>query len=227
MRVTLMSVAVAALLAITPAAQAASFNISTTARGYINSNGDPITSSASANYLAGLVSDGGSGEEYRNFFQFILPTFTGTVTSARLRIHINERGVLGEQSPAVAYRVTSLADLPDDPGDFSALGTGTLYGSGAFTASDNDSLISLALNGAGIAALTSGGTFNVGGRVTNAVSSPGALSQYVFAFSAGQPVSLEFETAVTAVPEPESWAIMILASGMAGAALRRRRSVSA
>ena len=230
MRVVLMSVAVAALVAVTPAAQAASFNIGANARGYITDGGTTTFGGPNENYLAGLVSDGADGEEYRNYFRFSLPTFTGTVSSARLRIDINDGpfpAILGNQSPTVLYQVTSLAGLPDHPDDFSALGTGALYGSGAYTASDAGSVVDLVLNSAGIAALTSGGTFLVGGRVTNAVSGPGALDQYVFGFSAGRPVSLEFETAVPAVPEPESWAMMILASGMAGAALRRRRTVTA
>ena len=230
MRVALLSVAIAAAAAITSAAEAVSFNIDASARGYITDTGVTNIGGPNENYLAGLVSDDANGEEYRNFFRFSLPTFTGTVSSARLRIDINDStipAILGNQSPTVAYQLTSLAGLPDDASDFSALGTGTLYGTGFYTASDAGSVVDLVLNSAGIAALTSGGTFLVGGRVTNAVSGPGALDQYVFGFSASRPVSLEFETAVPAVPEPESWAMMILASGMAGAALRRKRSAIA
>lgn len=85
-------------------------------------------------------------------------------------------------------------------------------------------MVSINLNSAGIAALTSGGSFLVGGRVTNR---PPEAIHALFSGTTNATVTLDFDTVVAAVPEPASWAMLITGFGLAGSALRRRRAAIA
>ena len=219
MKAALMSLAGAAL-AVTPVAvQAASFSIPASARGFATSAN--IGGGASDNpYSAGFFG-GPQGGEFRNYFAFNLPSFTGTVTSARLRLNTGLLGTNG--SFPINYQITSLAAFPAGGSDFPSLGTGTLYGERGFTSTDQNQMVSIDLNNAGVAALTSGGTFRVGGRVTN----PGtARTHALFSNTFGAVVTLDFDTVVApgpAVPEPASWAMLITGFGLIGSMMRRHR----
>jgi hypothetical protein len=221
-KAALMSLAVAAF-AVTPVAvQAASFSVPASARGFATSAN--IAGVASNNpYSAGFF--GVQQGEFRNYFAFNLPSFTGTVTSARLRLNT---GILGTNgSFPINYQITSLAAFPAGGSDFPSLGTGTLYGERGFTSIDQNQMVSIDLNNAGVAALTSGGTFRVGGRVTNRGT---ATTHALFSNTFGAVVTLDFDTVVApvpAVPEPASWAMLITGFGLAGSALRRRRAAIA
>jgi hypothetical protein len=213
MKAALMSLAVAAL-AVTPVAvQAASFSVPASARAFAL----PGTSSeinAVSDYSTGFF---GSETEYRTYFVFNLPTFTGTVSSARLNL---AAGTIGSGSFPIRYQLTSLGS---GQGLFATLGTGTLYGARDFAPADNGQQVVIDLNSAGVAALTSGGTFQVGGRVTNRLGT----THFLFNGTRNAPVTLEFDTVIAAVPEPASWAMLIIGFGLAGSALRRRRAAIA
>jgi len=215
------AVAIAALTMTPVAARADSFSIAADARGFVTEALFGGTSST-GNYAAGNLAPFG---EVRNFFQFSLPTFTGTVTSARLRLDAGTIA-LGQTSPLV-YQITSLAELPDSTDDLPLLGIGTVYGARSFTSEDQDTLVLIDLNNAGIAALASGGTFLVSGRVTNAMfGSP--LPQLVFGLSLDRQVFLDFDTATptAGIPEPATWAMLISGFGLVGFAARRRRETA-
>jgi hypothetical protein len=217
MRAAFVFVAIAALTITSIPARAASFSIASDARGFVGAttrNGTAATN----NYAVGQSS---SLSEIRNFFQFSLPTFAGTVTSARLRLDTG-RVVINQASP-IDYQITSLAELPDSTDDLPLLGTGSLYGARGFTTADSFTFVSIDLNSAGVAALTSGGTFRVSGRVTNATFDAGLPNHLVFGMSPDRQVFLDFDTVVAAVPEPASWAMLITGFGLTGAVMRRRR----
>jgi hypothetical protein len=131
--------------------------------------------------------------------------------------------ITDNQTPGVAWQFTSLAALPAAAAAFADLGTGTVYGGGTVFSSSNGTLLTFDLNNAGVAALASGSSFLIGGRVTNAVFAVGQSDQLLFRVSQVLPVSLEFAT--TAVPEPASWALLIAGFGLTGAAARRQRHV--
>jgi hypothetical protein len=224
-QISLVPVVVAVFAVMTPAAHAASFAIDTYTRGNIDSTGfigfvDPL-----AGYNAGFVRNeviealGLPSLESRNFFQFSLPVFSGRVTSARLRINA---GLVQTDRPPVTYQITSLVSLPDAADDFAAVGTGTPYGDRDFLTDDTRTLVSLDLNKAGRSAMMSGGTFLIGGRVTNGdfFANSTDVAHALFGDSGEAQVTLEFDTAV---PEPASWAMLITGFGLTGAVMRRRR----
>lgn len=161
-----------------------------------------------------------------------MPTITGNVTSARLRMSTGL--ISGGPQQTYDYQLTLLASEPDAFDDFAAVETGKPIATRSFLPDDSSKLLSLDFNAAGIAALTSGGTFLVGGWVTNLQfdTSPSGPSDEgaelgVFGFSEYLPVGLESDTAVPAVPELASRAMLITGFGLAGAALRRRRTAIA
>jgi hypothetical protein len=211
-KAALMSLALAAL-AVTPVAvEAASFSVPASARGFANSQGIGIES-----YVVGFF--GGPQREFRNYFAFTVPSFTGSVTSARLSLNTGTLATNG--SFPINYRITSLAALPNPDGsDFALLAAGTLYGERGFISSEGNATASIDLNSAGVAALTSGGTFLVSGRVTD----PGTATTHVlFSGTNNGVVTLDFDTVAAPVPEPASWAMLITGFGLTGAVMRRRR----
>lgn len=115
MKLAMASFALAALTMAPVAAQAASFSTPTSARAFISANGTGATNSA-ADYSTGFF---GTPTEFRSFFQFNLPTFTGKISSARLRLNT---GALAASAFPINYQISSLADSSV----FSAVGTGTV-----------------------------------------------------------------------------------------------------
>ena len=174
-----------------------------TQMGWFNANGFHI--GGNSNYLVGNI----DGLELRNFFSF---RPGGFARAASLEIgNLGGVGDGGGFNPGTGSTVTwTLYDLAttidsdqtySDVSIFNDLGTGTVYGS--VTVGSATSLVTVALNAAGIQALNravdGGFAFNVGG-------------------------ALSFDAAV---PEPASWAMMIAGFGLVGAAMRRRSAALA
>ncbi len=197
------------------AADAASIlTFDATGRGWINSRGRDNGTSMYNNYIAGGCCP---GHEFRNFF-FFQPTFTGTVTAARLLL---DAAVYESPDPTETYQVTSLGASFG----FSDLGTGTLYGSLVLGPGDPFRTVGIPLNTAAIAAIVSGQTFRVGGRLTT-YSGQTSQDEAVF-WGSGfrEQTRLELTLSDTAIPEPSSFALAGL--GLLGLGLWSRRRMRA
>jgi hypothetical protein len=125
-------------------------------RGWV-STGDPGNNGADAgnNYLAGqLLSD-----EYRNWFEFSIPDFSGTLTSATLILTQPQPG--GHVGDDLVY---SAYGLDNQPVQFSDVTDALLYGS-ANTAPSGAGSVSVTLDAAALAAIAAdkGGDFLIGG----------------------------------------------------------------
>jgi hypothetical protein len=198
-------------------ASATTITLSATGQGWINngshgSNGNTSTN----NYIMGNcgVGDCAAGE-FRNFFQFSIPSLSGTIISADLVLYTYVTVL--DQSPSLTYQVTS---LPADFG-FNDLGTGTVYGTRIYTGADANLFESIALNADALhdIAAAAGGTFGLGGRVTSETTfDASAPDQEVFGGSRG---SQELVINVSSVPEPAS--LLLFCSGVLGLAVWRRR----
>jgi hypothetical protein len=196
-------------------AQASVFNLLAFGQGWIRQDGAGNGSFASNNFIAGNcgANDCGIGE-FRNFFRFDVSSISGPISSAVLKL--NTSNVQPEQAATVGYSISSTSSLT-----FADLGTGTLFGSRNYTNADDFTVQSIALNGAGLAALLAGGTdFIISGRVTSpTLFGPSEANQFVFGSSFGGAELV----VTTGVPEPSTWAMMLI--GFAGLAFATRRKV--
>lgn len=165
-------------------------------------------SSANSNYIVGDT----NGNAYNNYFTFDLRGVTAQISS--FSINAAREYSSFEQRPLTysLYRVsTSFSDLDvtrfsgDQVGQeiYADLGSGVNFGSQVFTASQLDTPLLISFNANGLAALNAarGGFFSVGGSL-------GVMA--------------------SAVPEPATWAMMLVGFAMVGATARyRRRKVAA
>ncbi len=158
--------AVLAVVLVGQAASASTILVTAVGQGWMTSsfsNGNSLSN----NYLAGNC---GAGDcytgEFRNFFQFAIPELDGPVISASLIL--NTGYVALDQASYAQYQVTSIPDLFG----FDDLGTGTVYGSQIYTASNRNMGESLALDSVALAAIqgAAGGVFQLGGRVSSPVN---------------------------------------------------------
>jgi hypothetical protein len=182
--------------------------------GWIASTGnhDPTN----PNYIVGECSSC-SNPAFNDYFRFDLSNVGVEITSAVLSVGNGEGYAAGPLSMLSLFDVTSpLSSLDlgrprNDAGGiaiFDDLQSGVLYGSRAITGVVLNSQVDTDLNLAAVAALNAarGGQFAIGGTLRPGTEIPGGSG---------------------AVPEPASWALMILGFGAAGSLLRRRRMVAA
>jgi len=145
----------------------------------------------SNSYLAGNC---GAGDcytgEFRNFFQFAIPKLDEPVISASLVLDTSYLAL--DQASYAQYQVTSLPDIFG----FDDLGTGTVYGSQTYTASNQNMGESIALNGAALAAIqaAAGGVFQLGGRVSSPVNFGGDQADELVFGRTDAPQELEIVT---------------------------------
>jgi hypothetical protein len=172
---------------------------------------------AAENYFVGSEPEGRPfGGEFRNYFSFQLPDFTGDATSATILIPTGQTTLF--QSPTIDYTLTSLS-VPlsltqgvANPTVFNALGTGTVFGSETYTDSTSGT-VAITLDAAALAAIDSsrGGTITLGGRVTSPIAfGPNVPDQSLFGSTGGigPQVHLVFtNSAPTQAPEidPSGW----------------------
>lgn len=201
-------------------AYAATVDLIDTGDGFVNNGSSGSDGSrVNNNYLVGNCgANDCSAGEFRDFFTFNVTP--GNYTSATLLIDV-AAAVLA-QSPTLTYQVTSTSSLA-----FANLGTGTVYGTKSYTSADENQTESIVLDAAALAAIDLGGVFTVSGRVISFTNfGTNTPDQLVFGGSGGSgpPVTLEL---TTAVPEPPTWAMLILGFAGVGLVAYRRRNQAA
>jgi hypothetical protein len=219
LRILMASAVVAAATACAAAAEASTYSVLADSQGWIRQDGADNTPSAANNYVAGNcgLGDCGAGE-FRNLFTFTLPSLDGVLSSATLFLDTAEIHL--QQDSTITYQVTSTSGF-----NFASLGTGVLFGSRTYSEADAMQVLGITLNADALSAIAAGGTLTLSGRVTSPTTfDGGALNQYLFGRSGDGPANrLDLVTGASAVPEPETWALMIVGLGGAGMALRANR----
>ena len=166
------------------------------------------------------------GETFNSFVVFDLATFAGSATSATLNFNLPVAFSLGSNPFSFAIfdysgSISALQTGGAGVSGFHDLGGGTQLGGLVVTAPANN--FSVVLNGAGLAALNSsaGQKIAFGGTL---LGGPFASDNAIFGNSAGGPlVELSITTDAGAVPEPATWAMMLLGFAVIGGAMRARK----
>jgi|SRR5579859_1588284 len=216
LRLVRLGALVAVVAAIAAPASAATLFLSDSARGWITAGAATNGTAATNNYLVGFCATtcANQNTEFRNWFQFSIPTLSDPVVAVHLII---DTGNVNTPDAFETYQLTSI------PSSFvySDLGTGTLYGSRDYTTGDAGSTgVDITLDAAAVAAIVSGTTFGIGGRITTLTSTPGT-AELVFGFTGSlSNVQLEIITA----PEPSAYGLV--GAGLAGLWFIRRRRAS-
>ena len=209
------------------------------ARGCVQADGTFKCGKAgtgNGNFLTGFVGNESGVDpqngELRSFFRFDLSGISGPVVTAAFQVTLPVNGYLsvdaGETFGLFDYLLDPavLGASPLPAGAFADLGTGTLYGSGAFTLASEGTLTTISLNAAAVAAINSalGGQFAMGGAGT-ALAQQTDQRELLFGDSmdtATAQLVLGFGVLEdTNVPEPGAG--LLVAAGLAGLAYWRRR----
>lgn len=189
--------------------------LSATNRGWIRSDGLNNGGGADNNYFVGICGSsdicGGDDFDRNNYFTFDLSSI-GAVSSAVLFLtQPGDAVVQGYVSskPSHVYTVwdtlvdPSLISGTNNASLFTDLSGGMSFGSVVVDPTTNGTKVGITFNAAGLSALNA--AVGAGGQV---------------AFGG----SLNINT--SSVPEPATWAMMIMGFGLMGAAMRRRENVS-
>jgi hypothetical protein len=225
-------------------AAAANLDIAATTRGFYRDSAGAVLgfSDPVGSYVVGR-----SGDVFRNFFVFSLPSLP-TITAATLNLAnpplvfddgTSVPGFMSDVGATEAYElraitapIATLLDPASDQSDaaaiFASIATGTLYG--AAELSDQDAF-GIRLRPAAIAALNSGAPFFALGGALASLNADPISQQAVFAFSGifGSPVHATLTLSVAAVPEPSTMGVLLLLLGgacMAAVGLAKPRATT-
>ena len=183
------------------------FTLTATDTGWLTEGG--AHSSTNQNYIVGECTSCQLSGNFNDYFVFNLGSITAPITSAVLDIGNGNGYVAGVLSTYSLFDVTSsIASLDVDrlQGDltgqslFNDFQSGTLFGSRSITSVVQNSQVQTTLNANAIAALNAarGQVFAIGGTLRPGTTVPG-------------------------VPEPATWAMMLVGFGLVGASMRRRQ----
>jgi hypothetical protein len=128
--------------------------IDSSGRGWVTTGAPNNNGANSGNYIAGQL----TSNDYRNWFEFTIPSFTGTLISATLDLTQPQGGHTGD---TLVYSVYA---LDQQPLQFTDVTGDVLYGA-VNTGNGGSGSVTIALDAAARAAIESdaGGTFFVGG----------------------------------------------------------------
>lgn len=172
------------------------------------------------NYLTGDFSNS-AGSHFRNYFVFNLASLSGTVTSAQLELWtygITGSGVYSLYD--VSSNAVTLQSTSNSLATYADLGSGLSFGSISLATVDANTLITINLNAAALAAIqaSAGGVFAVGGDFIGggnwAMGGSGLDGRNRLVVNTG---------AAAQTPEPAS--LILLGSGCAGVLVRLRRKM--
>jgi hypothetical protein len=201
-------------LGTTTAASAA--DVLSNSQGWINSGG----SSNNSGFNSGTINNafaGVEGAQFRNWFTFTLPT--GHISSATLSIYNPSSN--STIDPNAFYDVFAPTSYT-----YAGLVNGVSFGNVLLSVADTgvNHYVDITLNSAGISYLNglAGQNASLSGSITsNQTSCNDCVA--AFGYSNGFPNAVLRLSAAAAVPEPATWAMMLVGFGLAGAGMRRRR----
>lgn len=181
--------------------------LTATDTGWISDDGEHTSSNN--NYIVGNCC---GTQSYNDYFTFDLSNFTDTIFSAVLSAGNGNGYMAGPLSTWSLFDVNSAIsslDVTRPSGDatglalFNDLETGSLFGSRSITSVVQNSQVDATLNGSALAALNGarGSQFALGGTLRAGDVIPGA------------------------VPEPATWAMMLMGFAGMGLSMRRSRKV--
>lgn len=195
-------------------ASAATIDLDSVGLGWIAQNGASDGSANGNNYLLGSCACYGPGPEFRNFFNFEIPTsLSGSIVSATLVLSTVKADL--SQSPTLEVTFTSTNAIA-----FAELGTGSVYAVHTYTSADSYSVQTIPLGPVALADISAnlGEILTVSGRVSSPtdVSPSNLRNQFVYGDSglylpSGLPTQIT-RLVIETVPEPASF-------GLAGATL--------
>ena len=167
------------------------------------------------NHYAGFA-----GQAYNNYFEFLVPN--AVATSASLNIYNAFQNTTIDA--AAEYSVHGASSFT-----FSGLADGPSFGSVTLGVADTgvSHYVSITLNSLGLAFINShlGQTIQFGGTTATTVDPTSCFDCVaIFGYTGGTPAAV---LTLNAVPEPATWALMIVGFGLVGTTLRRRAAVAA
>jgi PEP-CTERM motif len=196
------------------AAPASAVVINASGEGWCNSTSacNNTSTTSLANTFAGATSAGSA--LYRDWFYFNIPV--GTWVSATLSIH--NAAANSSSQPTTVYTSFAASGIT-----YAGLGSGTALGSVTVGAANTgvSHYVDITLNGSALSLLntSSGSGFLFGGSINGTNTTTNQL----FGYTTGTPVATLTLVSATAIPEPESWALIMLGFAALGAVMRRKQ----